>query len=680
MKIEVKKIALENYKCFEEKMVDFSYRTKVSGRNREGKSTIQDAYYDVLTGKMSDGTNLDRIRPHDENGVNIDKVDCIREVYLEIDGKPVTIKKRTFQKWKKPRGKMKEVFDGNGVDYEVDGFPHKPEKFKEYISGIVNPDTLLLCGNANYFLNTLQSSTTEARKILEKLSGFSAEQFIAENPKYEHISEITKGHSVEDTIKKLKKQLTEQKKKIEAQNTKIKYEKTRNSDKPDIGLSNLELMKLEWKEKIATIDKKESELDGLSKSYDDLSKKIRELKKIRDLLSSEANSENIQKKSSLDWQIAELNRKKKILSDELRQNEMDLRQVIMEIQRHAATLEQARTDYAEWSSRQFDESKLHAIEIEEFNENSLLCPTCGQALPKDKQSEMREKFQKSKNQRIADQETERKAFDESLDLRLESIALTGNTAKQNLKSSEQRKIDIEKKIEQIKQDLSSASLDIEKMTTEYIRVPDSVDLSENPEYMEIQKQISDKEAELSSLDNGSDKRRRIREERNSCIDEISKIEAKIQKMNADKEEKERNISILESDLREMSQTAADLEKQIDMISKFSRAKNTALATTINPHFRHFQFSFLEFTIEGNPVETCKMMCGGTDYMKGLNGGDRKLCEIDLCRGLQELNNLCLPIWIDEANTIDPWRIPKDLEQQLILINRDDGDLKVEGMT
>ena len=44
-----------------------------------------------------------------------------------------------------------------------------------------------------------------------------------------------------------------------------------------------------------------------------------------------------------------------------------------------------------------------------------------------------------------------------------------------------------------------------------------------------------------------------------------------------------------------------------------------------------------------------------------------------------MNGLCLPIWIDEANTIDPWRIPQDMEQQLILISRTDDLLKVEEM-
>ena len=73
-----------------------------------------------------------------------------------------------------------------------------------------------------------------------------------------------------------------------------------------------------------------------------------------------------------------------------------------------------------------------------------------------------------------------------------------------------------------------------------------------------------------------------------------------------------------------------------------------------------------------------MVCGGTDY-NNLNGGDRKLCEVDLCRGLQEMNGLNLPIWIDESVVVDPDRIPMDMEQQLILISRTDDKLSVTEM-
>lgn len=161
--------------------------------------------------------------------------------------------------------------------------------------------------------------------------------------------------------------------------------------------------------------------------------------------------------------------------------------------------------------------------------------------------------------------------------------------------------------------------------------------------------------------------------------EIAKIDSQIQKANADEEEKVVRLQKLESDLRDMSQMAANIEKEIDLVWEFSRKKNEALANAINKHFHHFQFSFLEWTIEGNPVETCRLIVNGTDYFGGLNHGDRILVECDLVAGLQEMNGISLPIWIDDCESLDPDRIP-DLNQQLIVLCRsDDRELKVEEM-
>lgn len=675
--IKIKEINLQNYKCFEKNEVQLFKKTKISGRNKEGKSTVKDAYYDILTGKMSDGTQPDKIRPHDENGRDIDRVDIVREIHMEIDGKSVRIKKITKQKWRRPRGSEMEFLDGNETKYEVDGFPMIQKQFDDFVGEIGEPGKILMCSNSTPFLSALRKSTVDARKILENLSGFNVEDFIESHPEYQSISKITRGHSVEDTTKKLKRQLSEQKKKMDEQNTKVKYEKTRSSDKAKIEAPDLKHMKSEYIEKISALDQEEEKLDDLTKLYDSLSSEIQKLKLRRDVAINEANAENNQRRNDLERKIAELNSKKRKLSEDLRQTERSVDQLIIEIKRYSDTLNQARTDFSKWVKSKFDESKLYAIEAEEFNENSLVCPTCRQAFPEDKQLEMKEQFIQSKKRRIAEQEAERKAFNESLSLRIESITFSGNSAKQDLQSAEKRKMDAEKTMEQIKQEISEVDTEIKKLEEEYGKIPMTVQPSKTNDYEEIQKQISEKEEELSFLDNGSEKRKEIREERNFCMTEISKIDAKIQKIAADEEEKRKNLSKLEYDLREISQAAADLEKQINMVGEFSRAKNTALAEAINPYFHHFHFSFLEFTMEGNPLETCKMICNGTDYMNGLNDGDKKLCEIDLCRGFQAMNDFCFPIWVDEANTIDPWRIPQDTKQQLILISRDDGELKVE---
>lgn len=245
MKVEVKKISLENYKKFPSKAVDLFPRTEISGRNREGKSTLQDAYLDVLTGKMANGTEPASIR-RKENGVDVPKVDVVRELTLSIDGKEKVIRKITKQKWRKPRGQSEEVFDGNETSYEIDGFPAKSKDYTEFIQSIAEPSTLLMCSNPKPFLDTLQKSTAESRKVLEKMSGFDIAQFMEENPQYTHVEEITKGHSVEDTLKKLRKELNAQKKKVDAKNTEIAYETNRSVEAEDTSSLESKNRSLMW--------------------------------------------------------------------------------------------------------------------------------------------------------------------------------------------------------------------------------------------------------------------------------------------------------------------------------------------------------------------------------------------------------------------------------------------------
>lgn len=678
MKIRLESLTLENYKKFGTPVAfQFHDQTKISGKNKEGKSTLENAYVEILTGKEVDGTQPDGIRPHGEDGKDLNRADVIREVVLDIDGKETTIRKITKQKWRKPHGQTEEVLDGNTVSYEIDGFPYAPKKFEEYMKELEDPEILLMCSNPNPFLSILKKSTADARKVLEKLSGFSLEEFLASNPQYVEVQEITKGHSVEDTMKKLRKQLNDQKKKLTQKDTELKYEQTRDSD-GEIETADLELAKGEWREKIAEVDRQEQALDEAVKAYDAANSEIISLKSKLNELANSAGAGLREQRSELNQKISELNIQNRGYANDMKLAEMDLKHAHMGFERHKAELEKARADYSAASKKTFDETKLHEIEAEQFDEDSLICPECGQVRPESQRINLRETFEQSKSRRIKEQEKAREAFNAELSKMLDSITEIGNKASSDLKVAQEAKKEAKQKIAEVRKQILDTSAEIERLCGELDKLPKEVDLSGNAEYQELSEQIKKKEFALSAMDNSSVKRMELRQQRNQYIDEISKLDAQIQKSNADAEQKERKLSELKAEFDKQKQTVADIERQIDVISQFSIDKNAALAEKINTYFHHFKFSFLDFTIEGNPVETCKMVCGGTDY-SNLNGGDRKLCEVDLCRGLQEMNGLCLPIWIDEANTIDPWRIPQDMEQQLILISRTDDLLKVEEM-
>lgn len=680
--VMLKSIKLENYKSFSGSIpgrkdfsCEFGKKTKISGRNREGKSSIKDAYFDVLTGKMADGSQPDKIRPHDENGVDIDRVDIIRELGLEIYGKPVTVTKKTTQKWRKPRGQSEEVFDGNVTAYAIDGFEIKQKQFTEWQESISDPDVLLMCSNARPFLNTVQKSTSEARKILERMSGFKIEDFIAQNPEYAQIETITKGHSVEDTLKQLRKNLNAQKKSVDKARTELSYEKSREPEKGEVEIAELQKSVDEYNKQIAELDEQEKALNDVSSVYDAKSKEIVELRNKQSQIRMERNSVLSGNRQSIQGEIAELQSQKKEKSNELSLAEMDLKHANMGIERHSAELSKAQTDWKEYSSREYPEEHLEAIKSEQFDENSLICPTCGQDLPDEYAEKIRADFEQKKAKRIKDEEDVKTAFYETKDRKLTEITETGNKAAADLKEANKAKAEAEKKIVEIKKSISDLALKIAEKEKELSALPSEVDLSGDTEYTAISAQIETAQKSLETMDNGSSARAEITEKRNVYIRESAKLAAEINKIQSDIAEHDRRVEELEEKLKAEGQKCADIEKNIDTLLNFSIEKNKALADMVNPYFKHFQFVFYDTTIEGNIFETLRIMCGGTDFFSGLNRSDQILCEIDLVCGLQKLNNLNLPVWVDNSEAVNADRLP-EIEQQMIVLEVSDGDLEV----
>lgn len=672
MKVEVKKISLENYKKFPSKSVDLFPRTEISGRNREGKSTLQDAYLDVLTGKMANGTEPTSIR-RKENGVEVPKVDVVRELTLAIDGKEKVIRKITKQKWRKPRGQSEEVFDGNETSYEIDGFPAKSKDYTEFIQSIAEPSTLLMCSNPKPFLDTLQKSTAESRKVLEKMSGFDIAQFMEENPQYAHVEEITKGHSVEDTLKKLRKELNAQKKKVDAKNTEIAYETNRSVEAEDT--SSLESKKQELNAELSKLEEQEQILEDSAKGYDSLSYEIRGLKSSRDGLVSKSNEWLRARQKFISDTVSELRLKKSEKESSIRIIGMELDNHIREAQQAKADLDRARQDYPRIKEMEWDDSELKAIKAETFNDSDTICPTCGQELPEEQISELRVSFEEKKKARIESQLKVKESFESEKQNNLKYVCDLGNTSAAKLKKTNEKINKLQSEISVAQDEVAELTKQIEEEQSKLAELPESVDMTNDEEYLAVTARIAELEEKLKSFDDVPGKKQELRMQISNIMKQISNVDADIKIAQAAVMEKEKRVAELNEELKDLGQVQADIEKNIDTVLNFSIQKNKALAEKINPHFKHFQFSFLDYTIDGNPVETCKMICNGIDYNSGLNHSDKILCEVDLLNGLQEMNGLNLPIWIDDSESIDKSRIPM-LDRQMIVLRVTDGDLKV----
>jgi len=670
MKVEVKKISLENYKKFPSKSVDLFPRTEISGRNREGKSTLQDAYLDILTGKMANGTEPTSIR-RKENGVEVPKVDVVRELTLAIDGKEKVIRKITKQKWRKPRGQSEEVFDGNETSYEIDGFPAKSKDYTEFIQSIAEPSTILLCSNPKPFLDTLQKSTAESRKVLEKMSGFDIAKFMEENPQYAHVEEITKGHSVEDTLKKLRKELNVQKKKVDAKNTEIAYETNRSVEAEDT--PSLESKKQELNAELSKLEEQEQILEDSAKGYDSLSYEIRGLKSSRDGLVSKADKELKDKKAVIMNVYYDLAKNKIEKESVIRMLGMELDNHIREAQQAKADLDRARQDYPRIKEMEWDDSELKAIESETFNDSDTICPTCGQELPEEQVSELRASFEEKKKFRIENELTKKQNWESAKQNQLKGTCDLGNSASAKLKKTNEEINKLQSEISVAQDEVAELTKQIEEEQSKFVELPESVDMTNDEEYLAVTARIAELEEKLKSFDDVPGKKQELRMQISNVMKQISNVDADIKIAQAAVTEKEKRVAELNEELKSLGQVQVDIEKNIDTVLNFSIQKNKTLAEKINPHFKHFQFSFLDYTIEGNPVETCKMICNGVNYFDGLNYSDKILCDIDLLRGLQALNGLNLPIFVDNSESVNANRLPS-VEQQMIVLRVSDGDL------
>ena len=665
--VKIKSLTLNNYRCFNgerEFHADFGQKTRVSGKNGSGKSTVMNAVMEVLTGKNADGTQADNVRPI-VDGQEVEGVDVERTVVLDIDGKEMEIKKITKQKRERVSGEMQYVPGSNVNSYTVDGIAFNQKKLDEFISdNICPPETLLACCNPNAFLSL--KSTTDMRAFLEKMAGFDLNEYIKSlGAEFAEVEEITKGHPIEQVQKTLNKQLTDQKKATTKAETEWKYEKGKAVDSGEDDVTRLTEKKVSYENQIAILDEQEKSLDDVMEAYDQKSKDILDLKFEQSEVVQKANEGLVQQRKTLDCEVFSLNQDMKSAENSLRMAEMDLRHANMGIDRHTAEIKKAQEDWKTYSGREYPDENFEKIKAEQLDESSLVCPTCGQDLPAEQAEKIRAEFEQKKAVRIKSEEDIREQFYQQKDKKLTVIAESGNKAAADLKEAKKAQEEAEQKIAELKQKITSLAMEIQQKQAELSKLSESVDLSDNAEYQKVTAEIAQAEEALKQMNNGSEQRREITDKRNGFIRECAKIDAEINNIQRKKQAHEEEVEKLYQAFRESSQKEADILRKRDILRNFSIQKNARIAELVNPNFTQFQFVFTDETQSGEIIETCKLMKNGIEY-KNLNYSDQLLCRIDLVCGFQKINGLSLPIFADNAESLNSWRLPETGRQMVFL--------------
>lgn len=627
---------------------DFSMKTVLSGQNEVGKSTVKRIILDVLNCHDENDREITGIRPHDENGVEIDDVDIVRAVTFEIDGKAKTLKKITRQK----RNKKGEI-TGSVTDYSINDVPYKMADYNQYIN-----DNIAELGVLPFSLNAmtlLNKSQAEQRLALASYFGTRTDEEICDMfPQFAELKSMFDDGDV-DQLKKVcrgklngtggrngSKGLVKERDEI---STRID---TIHSTNEYTDLAELELQKKTYEPQLKEIEDKLSDYNKILEDKQKATEDIMNLKFELSDMERKANADNQKKRMELQLQIDDFNASIHKTESMIRAKKASIENSEREVRFCAENLAKVRADWKKAKALSFDESSVN-------------CPMCGQKLPEDKIESMRNEFdeQKAKN--------------------LKELEDKGNALSSDSKELKQAIEDKKKEIVDLEAELKELTEKYEIVAKELEMVPTDIDMTGNSEYQALKAKIEEKEKALADENDTSELIRKLKNERNELLRQVSSVDTKIELGVANNKRIDDSIADLETKRTDLNQEIADWERKLDLLKEFTRKKNELLQADVNKYLNFATAKLFRPLLNGDTEECCDFVYNGEAYARNLNHGARILTEVDICRAFQKVVGVNFPIIIDDTESVDDWRIPQIDNQLILLKHTQDKELVIEAV-
>lgn len=675
MRIILKSLHIENFKGIKSLEVNFSNKTSIKGQNAAGKTTIFDAFTWLLFNKNSAGEEKFNIRPLDKDGNRIDNVEIKVEGVLDVEGKEVMLSKVQKQNWVKKRGTNTVTLQGNPNSYEIDGYPKSEADFNAYVSELAqSEDMFRLLTNPQYFSSLRWK---EQRDILMKLTTEVSDVELAQtDSQYAPLlSELEKAPSTDDIRAKFSKSLTEWKKK--QAEIPVRIDEAEKS-KVDVDTAEQELLKTDLERQIKEI---ELQMKSSSKVIDDLEQQKFELRFEINDCKRKANESLIKERRSLDDRKDEAT----IKFNDLHKQIIKLESEIVEKKKRIHALESEKAElgkqYMSEKEKAFDESPYLFDEFKwKFDESTTVCSLCGQRLPEDKIEQLKTDFEEKKAKAKEDAaerlKTIRESFNNQKVAELNRIASLGTDKKSEIEIMKSDIEDAEKKLPELREQETEQMKIKNECIKKLSELPEEADLNTSEDYKALMKKDTDLQSKIdsaraNSIDTSELESKKL--ELEAALEDAKTIIAQATK-NVEIDER---IAELQTEQKEIGQKVADQEQMLYLLEEFIRFKLDKISDSINSHFKTVNFKLFEMQLNGGMKDCCECTVNGVPYST-LNSGHRIVAGLDIIRSLSELYGVSVPIFVDNAESLNEFNVPV-MDAQLILLSvSEDKQLKAEG--
>lgn len=682
MRVELKKIELENFKQHAKLVIDFSDVTTISGRNGVGKTTIADAWVFIRTGRSFNDEALE-IKPIINDEVQ-HHLNYGATATILVDGVEMKISRCIKESYTRKSGETESIFKGNttvlkindievtATNFEIElallpidifkliTIPHHLERMKwedrrailKHISGIDNGLTLLSTyeAEAQIFLKQLIESNRyqQERKALVMQSNLLKKQEVVLSAEIEALTDQVNNFDLSE-----REAVNEQ-------------------------LSSIKEQEKQLKDEINLLHKSKSDANLLTQQAQDsnnalLSKKVSLNGKISQIKADFQNKE-IAFSQLENQRVANLSQAKKELANvnEINSNADTVRgrnqaENDIAIEKLTAKIESLKERSKDLTSRKvaIGEELINMREQKQNNIESLSCECdkCGQSLPDgDFKSQMESKalehFTNLFNQKRADGNF----------LQQEITAISTDVERLNLEVEKLKMIVFEieiidtKNIESKIATLSTESKFEEVLNqTEIDSIQNEIDSIVIVDTFNADDVFSDINGEISKL---NDQVESLNDITRSLLIDLGKFEV-ITVIT-------RTLEAKKVELKAVFTDKVCKEKHIYLISKFVNEYFSMVQSSVNNLFDKVSFQMFTKTNDGVINEACVMMFSGVPITSA-STGERISAGVEVSNVISKFNDISTPIFVDCTESLTAEIITSN---QLIKLEVSDSELTI----
>jgi hypothetical protein len=633
--MKLTKLELLNFKGLKSFTINLNGDVVIRGDNATDKTTVFDSVCWLLFGKDS----LDRA---DFEIKTLDGGEPIHKVNHEVtgtftldEGGTVELKRVYREKYSSPRG-GEVTLTGHTTDYFVDGVPKKEKEYKEIVSSLVDESIFKLITNPLYF-NETYSWQNRRKLLLEMCGDIDDISVINSRDDLRRLAELLEGRTVDDHRKVVAAKKTAINKELDMIPVRID-EAMRN--KPEIASDKAKLIR-DIETLSAGIDEVEKQKAIIQNGFSSTEKesKIRDIKRQLEVQSSKV--------------LSDYHKQKQRLRDEYEASLTKLKMVEVDRDRCADRRDELNKEIERESKRIATlQSEFDTFNAQQFNKES--CPTCGQALPADKQAALEAEFNTNKSKKLE----EWKGLIES------AVKLKENY-------EEQQEIMVSK---------------IDNLTTEVSQYSDAynVKFKEYESYSEPNLEddpvYADLKAQLFLLE--------IDDEPGADTEELTKLDEELSSMKSKKAALETELNkfkliddinhrILELENQQQKLVAEKnaLDEASFLMDEFIKAKVNMLEENINSRFKLARFKMFNVMLNGNVEECCETTYKGVPY-RSMNNAARINVGLDIINALTSYYKVNAPVFIDNAEAVTEF-VPVNSQTIKLIVDETEPQLVVK---